>query len=1015
MVLTRFFGTKSDREMKKLRPTRDKINQLYDTLSSKTDEDLVTRTQELKEFVINQREEKAQSFPADMDRHEREKEILKAEQGALDFIMVEAFAIVKETCKRLYGSSWRVSGLESTWEMIPYDVQLLGAITLHSGKVSEMKTGEGKTLVSTMPIYLNALTGKGVHVITVNDYLAQRDAEWMGEVYKQLGLSVGFILNSMDNVQRREMYNQDITYGTNNEFGFDYLRDNMALQIEDKVQRGHAFAIVDEVDSVLIDEARTPLIISGAVDAPVDETFTTLKPGVQQLVKQQSALVSELVREAQELLDEDNEDTAGLKLLQAQRGMPKHRQVMKIFQEPGMLKLAHDIESIYIRDKKMHEVDEALYFIIEEKSHVMDMTDKGRNLLAPDNPETFIIPDLGEMLLEIGEQDDLSAMEKEKEKDKAHQLHAQRSGTIHNFNQLLRAYTMYEKDVEYVLQEGKVMIVDEFTGRVLPGRRYSDGLHQALEAKENVRIERETQTLATITIQNYFRLYDKLAGMTGTAETEAEELGSIYGLDVTVVPTHRDIIRDDREDLVYKTKREKYNAAIDEISECHHRGQPVLVGTISVEISELLSRMLKRNNIPHNVLNAKQHQSEAEVVARAGQRGAVTIATNMAGRGTDIKLGEGIKELGGLHIIGTERHESRRIDLQLRGRSGRQGDPGSSRFYLSLEDDLMRLFSSDRVASIMDKMGIEEGEVISAKMVTRAISNAQKKVEVRNFGIRKHLLEYDDVMNQHRQVVYDIRNQALGGEDMRETIDQILDDYIMDEIEVQSPAGTPDMWDWDHLKQSFASHIMVDATLEQIQTATGNSDLTANDIADWIVEDAKSVYKARESLLPEDVMRGFERFIILRTIDDKWKDHLYAMDQLREGINLRAYGQKNPLLEYKSEGFKMFQEMMADMNSATVQRLFRTQIQGMDQSQGVQERSVRNVQTSHQDTTGMGFQGQPQGQQANQPQQVRTPIHAQEKHGRNEKLMVQGPDGKQVEIKYKKLQNYLNKGYTQVS
>ncbi len=1015
MVLTRFFGTKSDREMKKLRPTRDKINQLYDTLSSKTDEDLVTRTQELKEFVINQREEKAQSFPADMDRHEREKEILKAEQGALDFIMVEAFAIVKETCKRLYGSSWRVSGLESTWEMIPYDVQLLGAITLHSGKVSEMKTGEGKTLVSTMPIYLNALTGKGVHVITVNDYLAQRDAEWMGEVYKQLGLSVGFILNSMDNVQRREMYNQDITYGTNNEFGFDYLRDNMALQIEDKVQRGHAFAIVDEVDSVLIDEARTPLIISGAVDAPVDETFTTLKPGVQQLVKQQSALVSELVREAQKLLDEDDEDTAGLKLLQAQRGMPKHRQVMKIFQEPGMLKLAHDIESIYIRDKKMHEVDEALYFIIEEKSHVMDMTDKGRNLLAPDNPETFIIPDLGEMLLEIGERDDLSAMEKEQEKDKAHQLHAQRSGTIHNFNQLLRAYTMYEKDVEYVLQEGKVMIVDEFTGRVLPGRRYSDGLHQALEAKENVRIERETQTLATITIQNYFRLYDKLAGMTGTAETEAEELGSIYGLDVTVVPTHRDIIRDDREDLVYKTKREKYNAAIDEISECHHRGQPVLVGTISVEISELLSRMLKRKNIPHNVLNAKQHQSEAEVVARAGQRGAVTIATNMAGRGTDIKLGEGIKELGGLHIIGTERHESRRIDLQLRGRSGRQGDPGSSRFYLSLEDDLMRLFSSDRVASIMDKMGIEEGEVISAKMVTRAISNAQKKVEVRNFGIRKHLLEYDDVMNQQRQVVYDIRNQALGGEDMRETIDQILDDYIMDEIEVQSPAGTPDMWDWDHLKQSFASHIMVDATLEQIQTATGNSDLTANDIADWIVEDAKSVYKARESLLPEDVMRGFERFIILRTIDDKWKDHLYAMDQLREGINLRAYGQKNPLLEYKSEGFKMFQEMMADMNSATVQRLFRTQIQGMGQSQGVQERSVRNVQTSHQDTTGMGFQGQPQGQQANQPQQVRTPIHAQEKHGRNEKLMVQGPDGKQVEIKYKKLQNYLNKGYTQVS
>ena len=1015
MILAKFFGTKSDREMKKLLPTLDKINQLYETLSSKTDEDLVTRTQELKEFVINQRLEKAQSLHADMDQQEQESEILKAEQGALDFIMVEAFAIVKETCRRICGSSWRISGQETLWEMVPYDVQLMGAITLHSGKVSEMKTGEGKTLVSTMPIYLNALTGRGVHVITVNDYLAQRDAEWMGEVYKRLGLTVGFILNSMDNVQRREMYERDITYGTNNEFGFDYLRDNMALQKEDMVQRGHAFAVVDEVDSVLIDEARTPLIISGAVDAPVDETFSTLKPGVQQLVKKQTALVSELVQEAKKLLLEDDEDAAGLKLLQAQRGMPKHRQVMKIFQETGMLKLAQDIESIYIRDKKMDEVDEDLYFAIEEKSHVMDLTDKGRNLLAPDNPETFIIPDLGEMLLEIDEMGDLSSIEKEQEKEKAHQIHAQRSGTIHNFNQLLRAFTMYEKDVEYVLQDGKVMIVDEFTGRVLSGRRYSDGLHQALEAKENVRIERETQTLATITIQNYFRLYDKLAGMTGTAETEAEELGSIYGLDVTVVPTHRDIIRDDREDLVYKTKREKYNAAIDEISECHHRGQPVLVGTISVEISELLARMLKRNNISHNILNAKQHQGEAEIVARAGQLGAVTIATNMAGRGTDIKLGEGIKELGGLHIIGTERHESRRIDLQLRGRSGRQGDPGSSRFYLSLEDDLMRLFSSDRVATIMDKMGIEEGEVISAKMVTRAISNAQKKVEVRNFGIRKHLLEYDDVMNQQRQVVYDIRNQALSGEDMYGTTEQILDDFIMDEIEAQSLMGTPDMWDWDHLKQSFASHIMVDASLDQIKASTGNLDLTANDIGDWVGEDARSIYKARESLLPEDALRGFERFVILRTIDDKWKDHLYAMDQLREGINLRAYGQKNPLLEYKSEGFKMFQEIMTDMNSVTIQRLFRTQLQGMEQPQGVQERSVRNVQTSHQDTTGMGFQGQPDGQKGNQPQQVRTPVQVGEKHGRNEKVTVRGPDGKQIEIKYKKLQNYLNRGYTQVS
>jgi preprotein translocase subunit SecA len=1014
MVLAKLFGTKSDREVKKLTPTLDRINQLYESLSSKTDEDLINRTMELRDFVTKTRQEKEDSLPETMDKLQRSAEILKAEQGALGLIMEEAFAMVKDTSRRMYGSSWRVSGQETIWEMIPYDVQLLGAITLHNGKVAEMKTGEGKTLVATMPIYLNALTGRGVHVITVNDYLAQRDAEWMGEVYRRLGLSVGFILNSMDNVQRREMYQRDITYGTNNEFGFDYLRDNMALQRDEKVQRGHAFAVVDEVDSVLIDEARTPLIISGTIDAPVDETFTTLKPGVQQLVKRQSSLVSDLVREAQKFLDDGDEDNAGLKLLQAQRGMPKNRQVMKVFQEPGMLKLAQDIESIYTRDKKMQEVDDDLYFAVDEKSHVMDITEKGRSLLSPDDPDTFIIPDLGELLLEIDERDDLSPVDKEQEREKAHQLHAERSGTIHNFNQLLRAFTLYEKDVEYVLQEGKVMIVDEFTGRVLPGRRYSDGLHQALEAKENVRIERETQTLATITIQNYFRLYDKLSGMTGTAETEAEELGSIYGLDVTVIPTHRPISRDDRDDLVYKTKREKYNAAIDEITECHHSGQPTLVGTISVEVSELLSRMLKRKNIPHNVLNAKQHKSEAEVVARAGQKGAVTIATNMAGRGTDIKLAEGIKELGGLHIIGTERHESRRIDLQLRGRSGRQGDDGSSRFYLSLEDDLMRLFSSDRVAAIMDRMGIEEGEVISARMVTRAISNAQKKVEVRNFGIRKHLLEYDDVMNQQRQVVYDIRNQALAGENMQEGVFQILDDFILDEVELQSDSGNVEYWDWDHLKQRFASHLMVDVSLENIYEDMGKNDLTGEEIGDWVLEQSKSVYKARETLVPENVIREFERFVILRTIDEKWKDHLYAMDQLREGINLRAYGQKNPLLEYKSEGFKMFQEMMADMNSITVQRLFRTQIQGMEGQAPRSDSSVRNVKVSHQDTTGMGFQGQAQTQQGNQPQQVRTPIKTELKVGRNEKILVRGPNGDEIEIKNKKLQNYLNKGYTQV-
>jgi len=1014
MVFAKLFGTKSDREIKKLSNVISQINLHYEKLGSKTDEDLVLRTKELRTFVINAREEKKKSIPSNMDKNERKEEILKAEQGALGLVMVEAFAIVKDVSRRMCGSSWRVSGQEITWEMIPYDVQLIGAIILHNGKVAEMKTGEGKTLVATMPIYLNALTGRGVHVITVNDYLAQRDAEWMGEVYKRLGLSVGYILNSMDNSERREMYNKDITYGTNNEFGFDYLRDNMSLRKEDKVQRGHAFAVVDEVDSVLIDEARTPLIISGAVDAPVDETFTTLKPGVQQLVKKQTELVADLVRDAQKFIDTGDESKAGLKLLQAQRGMPKHKLVMKIFQETGMLKLAHDVESEHIRDKKMHEVDDDLFFSIEEKSHVMDITEKGRNVLSPENPETFIIPDLGELLLEVDENESLDKQEKEKEREKAHQLHAHRSGTIHNFNQLLKAFTLYEKDVEYVLENGKVMIVDEFTGRVLPGRRYSDGLHQALEAKENVKIERETQTLATITIQNYFRLYDKLAGMTGTAETEAEELGSIYALDVTVIPTHRTVSREDREDLVYKTKREKYNAVIDEIIECHKKGQPVLVGTISVEISELLARMLKRKSIPHSVLNAKQHKSEAEVVSRAGQTGAVTIATNMAGRGTDIKLVSGIKELGGLHIIGTERHESRRIDLQLRGRSGRQGDPGSSRFYLSLEDDLMRLFSSDKVAAIMDRMGIEEGEVISAKMVTRAISNAQKKVEIRNYGIRKHLLEYDDVMNQQRQVVYDIRNQALAEENSSDSISPLLIDFVDDVIEAQKQIGTPDSWEWDYLRQHLSSHILVDTSFAKIKEDLNNDDPSPENISDWIIERAKVIYKAKESLLDEETMKGFERFVMLRTIDDKWKDHLYGMDQLREGINLRAYGQKNPLLEYKSEGFKMFQDMMSDMNAVTVQRLFRTQIQGQEQEVQQAKPKIRNIKTSHQDTTGMGFSGSPSQNKSNQPQQIRVPVQAEQKHGRNEKVSVKSPTGEVVEIKFKKLQSYLKKGFSQV-
>lgn len=1014
-LIKKVFGSRSDREMKQLQPMVDEVNQFAEGLLSKSNDDLRARTEELKASVIAAREEaEATASKTITDKDEISKFILLAEHGRLEEILPEAFAMVKETCKRMCGTSWKVVGRDLSWEMVPYDVQILGGVILHRGNVAEMKTGEGKTLVAAFPIFLNALTGRGVHLITVNDYLAQRDAEWMGEVYRRLGLTVGFILNNMTPDQRRQNYNCDITYGTNNEFGFDYLRDNMSLQQDDQVQRDHAYAIVDEVDSVLIDEARTPLIISGAVDAPVDTSFSDLSPLIQNLVRKQNELVAQIVSEGEALMKEGKDRDAGYKLLQALRGMPKHPKVMKIFQEGGTKKLAYQVESELMRDKKLDEVDDDLYFSIDEKTNVIDITEMGRNTLAPDNPDAFVIPDLGELLHDIDEKKDFPKLEKDQEKEKAHQLHADRSGRIHNITQLLRAYTLYEKDVEYVVTDGRVQIVDEFTGRVLSGRRYSDGLHQALEAKEKVTVERETQTLATITIQNYFRMYDKLAGMTGTAETEAEEFGSIYNLAVVGIPTNQPIVRDDRNDLIYKTTREKYNGVIDEIASCHQKGQPTLVGTISVEASELLSRMLKRRSIPHNVLNAKQHASEADIVEMAGQLGAVTIATNMAGRGTDIKLGEGMKELGGLHIIGTERHESRRIDLQLRGRSGRQGDPGSSVFYLSLEDDLMRLFNSERIASIMDRLGAEEGEVITAKMVTRAIENAQKKVEQRNFGIRKHLLEYDDVMNQQRQVVYDIRNQALNDEDISDSLFDMVDEFIDDELNRIEDTG-PQNWDWDNLKQNFSSHLLVDASLESVQSKVGHDDITLEDVRTFVLDQAKEVYQARKSLLPTDVMRGFEKFVILRTIDEKWKDHLYGMDQLREGINLRAYGQKNPLLEYKSEGFQMFQQMMADTTEETVQRLYRTQIQGMAEAPRLPESKARNLQTQHDESTGMGFTGPSIQEQTTASSGIpKQPVHVDEKVGRNDKIKLVSPSGKQIEVKYKKLQQYLNQGYSQV-
>ncbi|HEY6867255.1 MAG TPA: preprotein translocase subunit SecA, partial [Candidatus Eisenbacteria bacterium] len=695
-LLKSIFGSKHERDVRAARVVVDEINQHAEAFRELSDEALRARTAEFKGRL-------AQALEGLIEPEER----LQAEREALEGLLPEAFAAVKEACRRLVGRSWEVVGLPTTWDMVPYDVQLIGGMMLHQGRIAEMATGEGKTLVATMPLYLNALTGRGAHLVTVNDYLARRDSEWMGEIYKFLGLTVGCIQQGMDPPARRAQYECDITYGTNNEFGFDYLRDNMAVRPEHRVQRGFAFAIVDEVDSVLIDEARTPLIISGPVEHS-DQAFDELKPLVERIVRAQAQYVTATLAEAEALLkDPEQEYEAGIALLKVQRSAPKNKRFTKLLSEqPGLRKLITRVELDYLRDKRLHEVDEHLFYAIDEKARNVDLLEKGRDIMSPNDPDQFVVPDLAAQLSELEGREDLAPEAKIKEREAIYRTYGVKNERIHNIHALLKAYSLFERDVEYVVQDGKVLIVDEFTGRLMPGRRYSEGLHQAIEAKEGVRVEGETQTLATITLQNFFRMYEKLAGMTGTAETEAAEFWEIYKLEVSVIPTHKPCVRQDENDVVYRTKREKYNAVIEEIVALHEKGQPMLVGTISVEVSELLSRMLKRRGIKHNVLNAKYHQQEAEIVRDAGQRGAVTIATNMAGRGTDIKLGPGVPDLGGLHILGTERHESRRIDRQLRGRSGRQGDPGSSRFYLSLEDDLMRLFGSERISGLMQRMGV---------------------------------------------------------------------------------------------------------------------------------------------------------------------------------------------------------------------------------------------------------------------------------------------------------------------
>jgi preprotein translocase subunit SecA len=870
-----------------------------------------------------------------------------------DALLPEAFGLVCEACRRLNGRSWDVVGRPITWDMVPFDVQIAGAIVLHRGMIAEMATGEGKTLVATMPLYLNALTKKGAHLVTVNDYLARRDAEWMGEVYRFLGVTVGFLQNEMETEERQRVYGSDITYGTNNEFGFDYLRDNMRPGKQYQVQRGFSYAIVDEVDSVLIDEARTPLIISGAVSgSALADNYAFLRNRVELLVRKQKQMVNDLMTKV-ERSEEGGEksDDLGVNLLLARRGDPKNKKFMKLRKQPGYERLMLSAEADFMREKRLHELDEELYFVVDEKANTIDMTEKGRSTLSAEDQELFVLPDLSIQIKEIESDESLDAKERARKKDHAYRKYAEKTEVIHNFSQLLKAYTLFEKDVDYVVQDGRVLIVDEFTGRLMPGRRFSEGLHQALEAKERVTIEGETQTLATITLQNYFRMYPKLAGMTGTAETEEEEFHKIYKLPVEVIPTNRPVRRIDYDDVIFRTKREKYNAIIKEIERVHERGLPVLVGTVTVEVSETLSRMLTRMGIQHNVLNAKYHQREAEIVAFAGQKGAVTIATNMAGRGTDIKLGKGVVQCErcciycetpdqcescpnprknaaecmadvpcGLHIVGTERHEARRIDRQLRGRSGRQGDPGASRFFISLEDDLMRLFGSERISGVMDRLGVKEGEDIQHRFITRAIGNAQKRVELYNFGIRKRLIEYDDVMNKQRGVIYGRRNQILESENLDPIVAQLIDNTVGAVLDKFAPENeNPDDWDLDAAAVELETLFLVSFDFSGV-FKDRSADLKI--LYDFFRQKAGEAYELRKSTIPADIIQKFMSYIMLQSIDEKWMDHLYELDYLREGIHLRSYAQKDPLVEYKQEAFQMFSEMVQDIDRSILWALF---------------------------------------------------------------------------------------------
>jgi preprotein translocase subunit SecA len=963
-IIRKIIGSKNDREIRRLRPLVARINEIEAGMQQWPDEALRAKTAEWKA-----------KLSAIQDKAEL--------AAALNELLPEAFALVKNACRRLIGREIVVRGHPMKWDMIPFDVQLIGAWALHQGRIAEMATGEGKTLVATMPVYLNALAGRGVHIVTVNDYLAARDSEWMGAVYRFLGLTVGCILHDQPPSVRREQYHCDLTYGTNAEFGFDYLRDNgMATRKEEQVQRGHFYAIVDEVDSILIDEARTPLIISGPAVVTADNNlYIDYKPQVESLVRAQERLCNRLLAEAEDLLkqlhpedgsnpvDPENlQREIGLLLYRVKMGSPKSPALLKVLENPENQQMMNAAELELHADqskKQLYEQKEHLYYAIDEKGHEADLTEKGRNFLSPQDPDAFMLPDLITAFHEIDTGPEPDVRKRVAAKAKLQADYEAKALRIHAISQLLKAYALYFLDVHYVIQDGKVVIVDENTGRLMTGRRWSDGLHQAVEAKEGVEIERETQTLATITIQNYFRMYHKLAGMTGTAETEAQEFWDIYKLGVLVIPTNKPVARQDAHDTVYKTKREKYEAVLREIQEIHAQGRPMLVGTISVEVSEHLSRLLKRVGIVHSVLNAKYHQQEAEIVARAGQRGSVTIATNMAGRGTDIKLGSSVPDLGGLHVIGTERHEARRIDRQLRGRCARQGDPGSSHFFISLEDDLMRLFGSDKIVKIMERVGLEEGQELEHPFLNRSIEQAQKRVEQHNFQIRKRTLEYDDVMNKQREVVYGFRNEIIHAEDVRDRLMDIMEEVVLQKVQQFTTAdGDPHEWnkrglaDWVNLNFPIG---MAEDDLIQAADAGQEAPVAGSmfeglsvpqfALVSFISKNIRDAYELKISYEQPEALKAVERYTILSAIDKLWQEHLYNMDSLRHSISLRSYGQRDPLIEYKVEAFKMFDELMVNIKTEICHNIFRSASSLM-----AFEQFLRNLPqlTIHQETSAFG-------------------------------------------------------------